>query len=278
MSIKEAEQNYTLQAYLESIAHSKPLSRELEIELVKLAKQGDEAARHRLITANLRFVIRVAKEYQNRGLSLNQLISAGNLGLITAIDRFDEKKGFKLITYAVWWIRQAILQDLKENNLVRLPANKVDLLQEISKAENILSQKGGKDPAIEEIAEELDDVSFEDARDTILAARSMLYFDAPFDEEGGDYSLFNVIPDETQELPDKLVLSLESIRKIDELIESNLDEREIRILRLYYGLDSNDPLTLEQIGGLIGITRERVRQLKERALRKLRSPARTRVR
>ena len=121
-------------------------------------------------------------------------------------------------------------------------------------------------------------MSFEDARDTILAARSMLYFDAPFDEEGGDYSLFNVIPDETQELPDKLVLSLESIRKIDELIESNLDEREIRILRLYYGLDSNDPLTLEQIGGLIGITRERVRQLKERALRKLRSPARTRVR
>ncbi|MGY8827410.1 MAG: sigma-70 family RNA polymerase sigma factor [Candidatus Latescibacterota bacterium] len=266
------DEESTLRLYFDDIAESTPLSREREVELAERIKSGDMRARDEMIRSNLRFVVDVAKKYQNRGLSLSDLISAGNLGLITAADRFDGTKGYKFISYAVWWIRQSILQTLAEHvRTVRLPLNKVSLLKDISKASRKLGQDREGDPAIEEIAKELD-VPTQEVLETILSARSVCSLDESFTDDD-ERSLLNTLPDQSLEAPDADVLR-ESARVQLENALNTLDERELRIIRLYFGLDGNEALTLEEIGDMMNLTRERIRQLKERALSKLRHPSR----
>ena len=267
-----SDEENTLRLYFDDIADSRPLSREREVELSARIQEGDMQARDELVQANLRFVIDVAKNYQNRGLSLSDLISAGNVGLLTAAERFDGTKGYKFISYAVWWIKQSILQTIAEHaRTVRLPLNKLSLLKDISKASRRLGQGRESEPGIEEIAAELD-VPAEEVLETMLSARSVRSLDESF-EEDDERSLLNILADNTQATPDDDVLHTSARTQLEEVLES-LDERELRIIRLYFGLDGSEALTLEQIGGLMGLTRERVRQLKERALGKLRHPTR----
>jgi RNA polymerase primary sigma factor len=229
-------------------------------------------SRDQLVQANLRFVIDVAKNYQNRGLSLSDLISAGNVGLLTAAERFDGTKGYKFISYAVWWIKQSILQTIAEHaRTVRLPLNKLSLLKDISKVSRQLGQGRDSEPKIEEIAAELD-VPAQEVLDTMLSARTVRSLDETF-EDDDERNLLNILSDENQDSPDTEVLR-DSAREQLEGVLNSLDDRELRIIRLYFGLDGNEALTLEQIGGLMNVTRERVRQLKELALSKLRHPAR----
>ena len=266
------DEENTLRLYFDDIADSKPLSREREVELSARIKEGDMVARDEMVQANLRFVVDVAKKYQNRGLSLSDLISAGNLGLLTAAERFDGTKGFKFISYAVWWIRQSILQTIAEHaRTVRLPLNKLSLLKDISKISRRLGQGRETDPDIDEIADELD-VPAQEVLDTMLSARTVRSLDEAF-EEDDERSLLNILADSSQETPDADVLRDSAREQLEEVLD-NLDDRELRIIRLYFGLDGNESLTLEQIGGLMSLTRERIRQLKERALGKLRHPSR----
>jgi len=267
-----SDEETTLRLYFDDIADSRPLSREREVELAARIQEGDMVARDELVNANLRFVIDVAKNYQNRGLSLSDLISAGNIGLLTAAERFDGTKGYKFISYAVWWIKQSILQSIAEHaRTVRLPLNKLSLLKDISKASRKLGQGREGEPAIEEIARELD-MPAQEILDTMMSARSVRSLDESF-EEDDERSLLNILSDDNQATPDSHVLETSARAQLEAVLE-NLDEREMRIIRLYFGLDDSESLTLEQIGGLMGLTRERVRQLKERALGKLRHPAR----
>ena len=262
----------SLGSYLTEIASSKPLSGSDEIDLARRIKAGDESARNRLVEANLRFVVSVAKDYQNRGVPLPDLISAGNMGLITAAERFDEEKGFKFISYAVWWIRQAILQTLAEQSrTVRLPLNKIGLLYKISKASRHLQQEQADDPNPEEIAKELE-VSVDEVKETMLSGRSLRSLDAKFREEE-EHSLLDVLADDGQDSPDDEVMRGCLRGQISTALDS-LVEREAEIISLYFGLDGEEPLTLDQIGGRFGLTRERVRQIKEKALLRLRHPSR----
>ena len=262
----------SLGSYLTEIAGSKPLSGSDEIDLARRIKAGDESARNRLVEANLRFVVSVAKDYQNRGVPLPDLISAGNMGLITAAERFDEEKGFKFISYAVWWIRQAILQTLAEQSrTVRLPLNKIGLLYKISKASRHLQQERADDPNPEEIARELE-VSVDEVKETMLSGRSMRSLDAKFREEE-EHSLLDVLADDGQDSPDDEVMR-GCLRGQISIALDSLVEREAEIISLYFGLDGEEPLTLDQIGGRFGLTRERVRQIKEKALLRLRHPSR----
>ncbi len=266
------DEENTLRLYFDDIAASRPLSREREVELAARIQDGDMVARDELVQANLRFVIDVAKNYQNRGLSLSDLISAGNVGLLTAAERFDGTKGYKFISYAVWWIKQSILQSIADQaRTVRLPLNKLSLLKDISRATRKLGQGREEEPDVEEIAAELD-MPPEEVLDTMLSARSIRSLDESF-EEDDERSLMNILRDQSQETPDAGVLRQSATSQLEEVL-TDLDERELRIIRLYFGLDGRESLTLEQIGGLMGLTRERVRQLKERALGKLRHPAR----
>ncbi len=266
------DEENTLRLYFDDIADSKPLAREKEIELAARIKKGDVNARDELVQANLRFVVDVAKNYQNRGLSLSDLISAGNVGLLTAAERFDGAKGYKFISYAVWWIKQSILQTIAEHaRTVRLPLNKLSLLKDISKASRRLGQGREADPDVEEIAAELD-VPAQEIVETMLSARTVRSLDEAF-EQDDERSLLNILVDNSQESPDGEILRDSAREQLEGVLDS-LDERELRIIRLYFGLDGNEALTLEQIGGLMNLTRERVRQLKERALSKLRHPAR----
>ncbi len=262
----------SLGSYLAEIASSSPLSATEEVRLAKEIKQGDEDARNQLVEANLRFVVSVAKEYQNRGVPLADLISAGNMGLITAAERFDEDKGFKFISYAVWWIRQAILQTLAEQSrTVRLPLNKIGLLYKISKASRALQQERADDPNPEEIARQLD-VPLHEVKETLMCGRSVRSLDAAFKEEK-DQSLLDVLPDDRQESPENHVMHGCLRGQIDSAL-GGLAGREGEILRLYFGLDGEEPMTLDQIGARFGLTRERVRQIKEKALHRLRHPSR----
>ena len=262
----------SLGSYLAEIANSNPLSGAEEVKLARKIKQGDERARNRLVEANLRFVVSVAKEYQNRGVPLADLISAGNMGLITAAERFDEDKGFKFISYAVWWIRQAILQTLAEQSrTVRLPLNKIGLLYKISKASRSLQQERADEPNPEEIAEQLD-VPVAEVKETLMCGRSVRSLDATFKEEE-EHSLLDVLPDERQESPESQVIRGCLRGQIDSAL-CGLVGREAEILELYFGLDGEEPMTLDQIGARFGLTRERVRQIKEKALHRLRHPGR----
>ncbi len=277
----------TLRLYFYDIAESTPLSREREADLADRIKNGDMYARDEMIEANLRFVINEAKKYQNLGLSLSDLISAGNLGLITAASRFDGARGHKLITYAVWWIRQSILQTLAEHvRLVRLPLNKVSLLRDIAKASRKLDQDRASEPDnIEEIATEFENLAEErleriaaelevpvkEVLETIHSARTVCSLDESFTND--ECSLLDTLADEATDPPDANILR-ESARDQLETALKTLDERESHIIRLYFGLDGNEALTLEEIGNMMNLTRERIRQLKNRALGKLRHRAR----
>ena len=269
----QTDRENTLRSYFDDIATSTPLSREREVELSARIQEGDMGARDELVQANLRFVIDVAKHYQNRGLSLADLIGAGNLGLMTAAERFDGTRGYKFISYAVWWIRQSIIQTLAEHvRTVRLPLNKVNLLKDISKASHRLGQgRDGGEPALEDIAAEMD-VPTEVVTDAVLSARPVTSLDDTF-ENDDKRSLLSLLADTSQDAPDAGVMRDSARIQLEHVLES-LEEREQRIIRLYFGLDGKEALTLEEIGSLIGVTRERVRQIKERALSRLRHPSR----
>ena len=261
-----------LKIYFDNIADSIPLSRKEEVALAEKIQSGDTDARNELVQANLRFVISIAKEYQNHGLNLIELISAGNMGLITAAERFDVARGFKFISYAVWWIRQSILQSIAEQaRTVRLPLNKLNLLRDISEMSRKLRQKReGVEPWLEEIAEELDK-SVEEVKETILSARIARSLDETFEEQGDDRTLFNLMERDSP-CPDEDIIQ-EDIAAFIDILLSCLDSRERRIIVLYYGFESR-VLPLEEIGQVIGVTRERTRQLRDMALARLRHPSR----
>ena len=265
----------TLQRYFEEISGLEPLSSEEERELARQIKQGDMAARDRLIRSNLRFVVTVAKQYQNQGMPLADLINEGNMGLIRAVEKFDWERGYKFISYAVWWIRQAILQALAEQSrIVRMPVNRIALLSKISKVSSLLEQEIADSPDIEEIAEELA-VSPDQITRTLIDGRNVRSLDASFGDEKDGRSLLDVLEDEKQESPESGTVT-NSLREHIHSVLETLTEREAEVIRLYFGLDGGDPLTLDQIGERYGLTRERVRQIKEGAMRRLRHPKRAR--
>ncbi|MFO7259562.1 MAG: sigma-70 family RNA polymerase sigma factor [bacterium] len=264
----------SLDQYLREISAYPLLTREEEAELARRIRQGDEEALDKLVRSNLRFVVSVAKKYQNQGVSLADLINEGNLGLIRAARKFDETKGIKFISYAVWWIRQAILQALAEQSrIVRVPLNRAGALHRIGRRSSALLQELGREPTIEEIADELD-LPHEEVQRTLAISQAHLSLDAPI-TPGEDNRLLDYLPDQFSRGPDDEVFERALSHTIEEAL-STLKEREARILRLYFGLDGQEPMTLEEIGSLLGITRERVRQIKEKALARLRHASRSR--
>ena len=267
--------NQSLEKYLQEIGEMELLDPEEEIKLARSIRQGDRFSLEKLTKANLRFVVSVAKQYQNQGLLLGDLINEGNLGLIKAAKRFDETRGFKFISYAVWWIRQSILQALAEQSrVVRLPLNRVGALNKIGKAYSNLEQEFEREPSPEEIAEQLSMSPFE-VTDTMKMSGRHLSMDAPFNQ-GEDNRLLDVIHDDGQPTPDYQLID-ESLKiEIERALET-LSQREAEVVRLYFGLNREHPLTLEEIGELFNLTRERVRQIKEKAIRRLRHASRSKV-
>lgn len=265
----------SLDKYLHEIGKVELLSAEKEVELAKRIKKGDRGALEILIKANLRFVVSVSKQYQNQGLSLPDLINEGNLGLIKAAERFDETRGFKFISYAVWWIRQSILQAMAEQaRIVRLPLNKIGSINKINKAFNKLEQEYQREPTVDEIAE-LMESNPDMIEDSMNFSSTHVSMDAPLREEEGN-SLYDVMLNEDSPDPDKALID-NSLRKEIERSLSTLGEREAEILRYYFGLNKYQPHTLEEIGDVFGLTRERVRQIKEKAIKKLKNQYRNRL-
>ena len=245
------------------------------MDLAQRIRAGEAEALDKMVRSNLRFVVSVSKKYQNQGVSLADLINEGNLGLIRAAHKFDETKGIKFISYAVWWIRQAILQALAEQSrIVRVPLNRAGTLHRIGKRANALLQELGREPTHEEIALEMD-ITEEEVAKTISISQTHLSLDAPM-TPGEDNRLLDYLPDTLNATPDEQTFEKALTEAIEESL-SSLKEREAKILRLYFGLDSEEPMTLEQIGALLGITRERVRQIKEKALSRLRHDSRARA-
>lgn len=261
-------QQRMLDQYLQEIGQIPLLTPAEEVDLARRIKQNDQDALHRLTRANLRFVVSVAKKYQGQGLTLADLINEGNYGLIKAAQRFDETRGFKFISYAVWWIRQAILQALAEQSrVVRLPLNRIGTISKIRKTSAKLSQVHERQPNIEELAKELE-VDVDKVREAMQHTGRHLSMDAPFNEDD-DNSLLDVLPNDEDLSPDDTLMD-ESLKIDIERALSLLHPREAEITRLYFGIGREHPLTLEEIGQRFGLTRERVRQIKEKALRKLR--------
>lgn len=264
----------SLDQYLREISQYPLITKDDEVSLAQRIRKGDEEALNILVRSNLRFVVSVAKKYQNQGVSLADLINEGNLGLIRAAHKFDETKGIKFISYAVWWIRQAILQALAEQSrIVRVPLNRAGTLHRIGKRSSALLQELGREPTVEEIAEGMD-ISEEEVAKTMSISQSHLSLDAPL-TPGEDNKLLDFLPDTLNPGPDDSTFERALTDSIQEVL-TTLKEREARILRLYFGLDGQEPMTLEEIGGLMGITRERVRQIKEKALARLRHVSRAR--
>ena len=267
------EEDRSLDLYLREIGETPLINAAEEVRLAQLIKLGDHGALEKLTKANLRFVVSVAKQYQNQGLSLADLINEGNIGLIKAAKRFDETRGFKFISYAVWWIRQAILQSLAEQSrIVRLPLNRVGTLHKIGKISSSLEQEYGREPSPDEIARELE-LSAVEVSDTLKISNSHLSLDAPF-SVSEDNSLMDVLEDEYQPAPDEDLLT-ESLRLEIERALDTLSAREAEVINLYFGLNSEKALTLEEIGTRFNLTRERVRQIKEKAIRRLRHASRS---
>jgi RNA polymerase primary sigma factor len=264
----------SLDQYLKEISAYPLLNREDEVELATRIRVGDEEALDKLVRSNLRFVVSVAKKYQNQGVALGDLINEGNLGLIRAAHKFDETKGIKFISYAVWWIRQAILQALAEQSrIVRVPLNRAGALHRIGKRSSLLLQELGREPTVEEIADELD-LSHDEVKRTLAISQTHISLDAPL-TPGEDNRLLDYLPDQFSPAPDDETYDRALCSTIDEAL-GTLKDREAKILRLYFGLESQEPMTLEEIGALLGITRERVRQIKEKALLRLRHASRAR--
>ncbi len=265
----------SLDRYLREISEVELLKPEEEIEYAKRIRLGDQEALEKLTKANLRFVVSVAKQYQNQGLSLGDLINAGNLGLIKAATRFDETRGFKFISYAVWWIRQSILQALAEQSrIVRLPLNRIGALNKIEKIFTALEQKYEREPSASEIAKVLK-VSTAEVNDALNTPATHLSLDAPFSQEE-ENSLLDIIENSEQPPPDDNLLD-ESLHIEIERALSTLDNREAEVVRLYFGLGIEHSYTLEEIGEKFNLTRERVRQIKEKALRRLQHNYRSKI-
>lgn len=274
-----ADGRKTISRYLDSIGKTvSGLSPHEECRLTKLAKTGDPLAMNKLIESNLRFVISVAKEYQGNGLALEDLIAEGNYGLIKSIRLFDETRGFKLISYAVWWIRQSIMEAIAKNaRVVVLPQNKIGDLNRITRAIERLDQKFGRYADFDEIAEDVTrhkpatygGMTEQEVRDTLVRAALPLSLDEPFSNEEDSNNLHDVLPGNTFEHPGDS-LEKESLRLEVSFVVSTLKPREAEVIRLYFGLEGERPLTLEEIGGRFKLTRERVRQIKEKALHRLR--------
>ncbi|UCG86317.1 MAG: sigma-70 family RNA polymerase sigma factor [Gemmatimonadota bacterium] len=270
-----ASDDGSLDQYLREISQYPLITRQDEVVLAQRIKEGCQLSLDKLVRSNLRFVVSVAKKYQNQGVSLSDLINEGNLGLIRAAHKFDETKGIKFISYAVWWIRQAILQALAEQSrIVRVPLNRAGTLHRIGKRSSSLLQELGREPTVEEIAEGMD-ISREEVAKTLSISQSHLSLDAPL-TPGEDNKLLDYIPDTQNPGPDDETFERALSESIDEVLET-LKEREAKILRLYFGLEGKEPMTLEEIGGMMGITRERVRQIKEKALARLRHVSRARA-
>jgi len=265
-----------LEKYLQEIGETPLIDAEEEVELARQIHEGNHEALEKLTRANLRFVVSIAKQYQNQGLSLDDLINEGNLGLIKAATRFDETRGFKFISYAVWWIRQSILQALAEQSrVVRLPLNRVGALNRIGKALSLLEQEFEREPTAEEIAAELD-MSINDVNYALRIGGRHLSLDAPFYYgEDNNSSLLDLIENHASHAPDEDLLE-ESLKKELEHVLSSLTKREAEVIRLYFGLGLERPLTLEEIGERFRLTRERVRQIKEKEIHRLRHSSRSR--
>ncbi|MBV6644613.1 MAG: sigma-70 family RNA polymerase sigma factor [Cyclobacteriaceae bacterium] len=266
-------ESQSLDKYLQEIGRVELISAEEEVVLAKRIKNGDQLALDKLTKANLRFVVSVAKQYQNQGLTLGDLINEGNLGLIKAAQRFDETRGFKFISYAVWWIRQSILQALAEQSrIVRLPLNRVGSLNKIAKAFSELEQKFEREPSPEEMAELLQ-LPPEEVFDTIKISGRHVSMDAPF-ASGEESSLLDVLENEAEDTPDNALLTDSLKREVGRAL-STLTQRENDVINFYFGLDGQHSMTLEEIGEKFGLTRERVRQIKEKAIRRLRHTSRS---
>ena len=268
-------ESQSLDKYLQEIGKEDLITAEDEVELAKRIKQGDQAALEKMTKANLRFVVSVAKQYQNQGLTLPDLINEGNLGLIKAAQRFDETRGFKFISYAVWWIRQSILQALAEQSrIVRLPLNQVGSLNKINKAFSRLEQEYERPPSSSEIAQALD-LPEEKVADTMKVSGRHVSVDAPF-VDGEDNSLLDVLVNNDSPKADTMLMR-ESLQREIERSLSTLTERERDVVKLFFGIGMNHGLTLEEIGSKFDLTRERVRQIKEKAIRRLRHTSRSKL-
>ncbi|GET21207.1 MULTISPECIES: sigma-70 family RNA polymerase sigma factor [Prolixibacter] len=264
----------SLDKYLQEIGKEELITVEEEVELAQRIKKGDQAALEKLTRANLRFVVSVAKQYQNQGLSLPDLINEGNLGLIKAAEKFDETRGFKFISYAVWWIRQSILQALAEQSrIVRLPLNQVGSLNKINKAFSKFEQEHQRKPSPEELAKELD-LPADKVADTLRVSGRHVSVDAPF-VDGEDNSLLDVLVNNDSPNADRSLIDESLAREIDRSL-ATLTEREADIIRMFFGIGCQE-MTLEEIGERFGLTRERVRQIKEKAIRRLRHTSRSKL-
>lgn len=265
----------SLDKYLQEIGKVELITAEEEVELAQRIRQGDRTALEKLTKANLRFVVSVAKQYQNQGLSLPDLINEGNLGLIKAAQRFDETRGFKFISYAVWWIRQSILQALAEQSrIVRLPLNKIGSINKINKTYARLEQEFEREPNAQEIAEVLE-ITESEVNESLKNSGRHISMDAPLTQDE-DNNMYDILKSEEAITPETELLN-ESLRKEIDRAISTLTQREADIIRLYFGLTGSHPLTLEEIGEKFDLTRERVRQIKEKGIRRLKHNSRSKI-
>ncbi len=265
----------SLDKYLQEIGKVDLITADMEVELAQRIKAGDQVALERLTKANLRFVVSVAKQYQNQGLTLPDLINEGNLGLIKAAKRFDETRGFKFISYAVWWIRQSILQALAEQSrIVRLPLNKIGSINKINKTYARLEQENERPPSAEEIAKELD-MTINDVKESLKNSGRHVSMDAPL-IQGEDSNLYDVLRSGESPNPDRNLLHESLKTEIERALET-LTPREADVVALYFGLGDEHPMTLEEIGETFDLTRERVRQIKEKAIRRLKHTSRSKI-
>jgi len=268
-------ESQSLDKYLQEIGKVDLITAEVEVELAKRIREGDQIALEKLTKANLRFVVSVAKQYQNNGLTLGDLINEGNLGLIKAAKRFDEKRGFKFISYAVWWIRQSIMQALAEQSrIVRLPLNRVGSLSKISRTFSDLEQKFQREPSTEEVAEVIG-ITTDEVLANLKVSGRHVSMDAPF-AQGEENNLLDVLTDANESTPDSQLISDSLTMEVQRAL-STLTPRESQVLGLYFGLNNNTAMTLEEIGEKFNLTRERVRQIKEKATRRLKHTSRSKT-
>lgn len=268
-------ESQSLDKYLQEIGKVDLITAEVEVELARRIREGDQVALEKLTKANLRFVVSVAKQYQNNGLTLGDLINEGNLGLIKAAGRFDEKRGFKFISYAVWWIRQSIMQALAEQSrIVRLPLNRIGSLTKVLKTFADLEQKFQREPSTQEVAEVIG-VTPEEIRDSLRIGGRHVSVDAPF-SQGEEGSLLDVLSDVNESSPESAMMAESLIQEVQRSL-ATLPTREAEVISLYFGLNRNESLTLEEIGDKFNLTRERVRQIKEKATRRLRHTTKSRT-
>jgi RNA polymerase primary sigma factor len=268
-------ESQSLDKYLQEIGKMGLITADMEVELTRRIKGGDQVALEKMVNANLRFVVSVAKQYQHNGLSLGDLINEGNFGLVKAAMRFDETRGFKFISYAVWWIRQSILQAIAEQSrVVRIPLNRVGTLNKLNRAFSQLEQKFQREPSTEELAERLE-LTLEEVADATKMSARQVSVNAPF-VQGEENGLLDVLVNELEETPDSGLMD-DSLRTEVQRSLSTLTKREADIISLYFGLNRAYPMTLEEIGEMFAITRERVRQIKEKGIRRLRSTSKSKT-